>query len=60
MIAADGTPKVLEFNCRFGDPETQPILARMRSDLPRCATPRSTAGSRPWTWTGTRAPPSAW
>ena len=33
MIASDGTPKVLEFNCRFGDPETQPILFRMRSDL---------------------------
>jgi phosphoribosylamine--glycine ligase len=33
MIAADGTPKVLEFNCRFGDPETQPILSRLRSDL---------------------------
>jgi phosphoribosylamine--glycine ligase len=33
MISADGTPKVLEFNCRFGDPETQPILSRMRSDL---------------------------
>ena len=33
MIAADGTPKVLEYNCRFGDPETQPIMARLRSDL---------------------------
>lgn len=33
MIAADGSPKVLEYNCRFGDPETQPILMRLRSDL---------------------------
>jgi phosphoribosylamine--glycine ligase len=33
MIAADGTPNVLEFNCRFGDPETQPILSRLHSDL---------------------------
>jgi phosphoribosylamine--glycine ligase len=33
MIDAGGTPRVLEFNCRCGDPETQPILARMRSDL---------------------------
>jgi phosphoribosylamine---glycine ligase len=33
MIAADGTPNVLEFNCRFGDPETQPILMRLESDL---------------------------
>ncbi|MBK8164278.1 MAG: phosphoribosylamine--glycine ligase [Gammaproteobacteria bacterium] len=33
MIAADGTPRVLEFNCRFGDPETQPIMLRLKSDL---------------------------
>jgi phosphoribosylamine--glycine ligase len=33
MLAADGTPNVLEFNCRLGDPETQPILMRLRSDL---------------------------
>ena len=33
MVTVDGTPKVLEYNCRFGDPETQPILFRLKSDL---------------------------
>ncbi len=33
MISEDGTPKVLEFNVRFGDPETQPIMMRLQSDL---------------------------
>ncbi|MEN8128718.1 MAG: phosphoribosylamine--glycine ligase [Pseudomonadota bacterium] len=37
MISTDGTLKVLEFNCRFGDPEAQPILLRLKSDLvPLC------------------------
>ena len=34
MIDANGDPEVLEFNCRLGDPETQPIMMRLRGDLP--------------------------
>ena len=33
MIDANGAPRVIEYNCRFGDPETQPIMMRLQSDL---------------------------
>jgi hypothetical protein len=56
MIAKDGTPNVLEFNCRFGDPETQPVLSRLASDLVRSARRRSRAVSMKRAPIGTRAP----
>ena len=52
MIDADGAPKVIEFNCRLGDPETQPILFRLRSDLVRAvlACFDGTLGDEPLEW----------
>jgi phosphoribosylamine--glycine ligase len=35
MIGKDGEPRTLEFNCRLGDPETQPIMMRLKTDLTR-------------------------
>ena len=52
MIDSSGTPRVLEFNCRFGDPETQPIMLRLTSDLADLcmAGCRGELGSRDATW----------
>jgi len=52
MIMADGTPEVIEFNCRMGDPETQPIMMRMQSDLVAIctATLDGTLGEKQASW----------
>jgi phosphoribosylamine--glycine ligase len=52
MIDAAGSAKVVEFNCRLGDPETQPILFRLRSDLVRLCLSSfdGTLGSTPIEW----------
>ncbi|HEY9182210.1 MAG TPA: phosphoribosylamine--glycine ligase [Gammaproteobacteria bacterium] len=52
MIDSDGQPRVIEFNCRLGDPETQPILFRLRSDLLDVCSScfDGTLGTRPLEW----------
>jgi phosphoribosylamine--glycine ligase len=52
MIDAAGQPRVIEFNCRLGDPETQPILFRLRSDLLDVCSScfDGTLGARPLDW----------
>ena len=61
MVHPDGTPNVLEYNCRFGDPETQPIMMRLQSDLVElCEAALDHAARRECTPNGTSAPRSAW
>jgi phosphoribosylamine--glycine ligase len=52
MIDAKGQPRVIEFNCRLGDPETQPILFRLRSDLVDVCSSSfdGTLGDKPLEW----------
>ena len=60
MVARDGTPNVLEFNCRFGDPETQPILMRLQSDLTALCEAALDGRLDQIRRSGTRARRSAW
>ena len=59
MMTADG-PKVLEFNVRLGDPETQPLMHRMESDFVPALLAAARAGSPGKSWPGTRDRASVW
>ena len=58
MVTPDGSPRVLEFNVRFGDPETQPIMLRLKSDLLELCEAALDRRLDQMRWTGIRA--SAW
>ncbi len=60
MITKDGAPKVIEFNCRFGDPETQPIMVRLQSSLVALVEAGLAQQLGETQRSGTRAPPWAW
>ena len=61
MIDAQGQPKTLEFNCRMGDPETQPIMMRLKSDLLDVLMPATDGSARPGrAASGTAASRWAW
>ena len=60
MIGRDGTARVLEFNVRCGDPETQPIMMRLRSDLAEMCGTAAAGRLQAARRSGTLGPPSAW